>query len=101
MAIRHEVANHYTLKAAKKNLRFISPEADLSLYVHELRGNSFYPMGEEVIFAGRLNRHLSGSAADIPPSDAFDEWLDWSLKATNLANKVHFELVKALILGNV
>ncbi|MFN8993274.1 MAG: hypothetical protein ACK5X3_06380, partial [Pseudomonadota bacterium] len=54
--LRHETTNHYFLDPVRKNLPHVSDRANCNFYLHQLNGNSHFPMGEEVVFVGRLNR---------------------------------------------
>lgn len=96
--LRHEAANHYSLQAARKNLDYVSINAKLSFYLHEMTGNSFYPMGEEVMFIGRMNR---GSKHIITKEEkiAFHkDWYDWNIAATKWLDQVQSEFVKKIII---
>ncbi|MFW8633575.1 hypothetical protein [Cribrihabitans pelagius] len=95
--IRNEATSHYSLTAAKKNLKFVSYNANCNMYIHEMSGNSFYPMGEEVMFIGRLNRR----GASLPTKDEraaqFESWMNWNVSATNWLSSTHASFVRELI----
>lgn len=97
-AVRNEAAHHYTLSAARKNLKYLPNNSNLSLYVHKMRGNAFYPMGEEIMFFSRLNRFIDGSDDEKDIQGFFKNWLDWKIDANNLVNKIQFILVRDLII---
>ena len=42
--VRNEAAFHYGFDAARKNMTNVSDRANFNLYLHEMNGNSFYPM---------------------------------------------------------
>ena len=56
--MRNGIISHY-LVSAFKNIEHISPIADLSLQMHIEQGNSFFPIGEEIVLVGFLNRYLN------------------------------------------
>jgi hypothetical protein len=98
--LRHEAANHYSIKAAKKNISHIPNDADLSLYLHELIGNGYFPTGEEVMFAGRLNRHKLGKEISLSRSgEVYEEWMDWNLATSRWIKTFHNDLLAKTIIS--
>lgn len=95
--IRHEATNHYSFKAAKQNLKHVSKNANCNMYLHELNGNSFYPMGEEVMFIGRINRHGASLATKDQKSELLESWMNWNLEANNWLAQTHKSFVSKLI----
>ncbi|GLS87313.1 hypothetical protein GCM10010873_22870 [Cypionkella aquatica] len=90
--LRNEAANHYSFKAARKNLLFTSSNANFSLYVHQKTGNGFYPAGEEVMFIGRLSRHIDGMK-DITLQRAFDEWMIWVREVITIMSNNYVRMI--------
>ncbi|WP_179378550.1 hypothetical protein [Jannaschia marina] len=85
-AIRHESTNHYSTKAASKNMDFLLEGADASLYVTDRQGNGFYPFGDALMFDARLNRH-GGRRGD---GDRMVKcWLDWASTANRALHELH------------
>ncbi len=99
--IRHEASNHYSFPATKKNLGFVEDSADCGLYLHEMEGNSFYPMGEEVVFGGRIIRHGSPSSSFESIHNMLDDWMEWNIQATKWVRDVQFLAVKTLIVDKL
>ena len=95
--IRNEATSHYSLKAAKKNLSHIAGKAKLSMLAHEMTGNSMYPLGEEVMFAGRLNRY--GQSRTEGKETLVDDWMNHNLKVTEWVRVTHESVVKNLLLA--
>lgn len=95
-AIRHEATNHYSLKAAKKNLNHVPAAMDCRMYLAKNRGNEFFPLGEAVMFHARLNRHWASKAAS-ERRKRLEDWLDWCIKANDLASKTHALFVSKLV----
>ena len=95
--LRHEATNHYLLNPVKKNLPFVSEAADCSFYLHKMRGNSRYPMGDEVVFAGRLNREGAHLTTDEEKRVTYKKWWNWNLAATHWLNDVHFSFYEELV----
>lgn len=96
--LRHETANHFSLKAARKNVDFVSTNANLSMLLHEIDGNSSFPLGEEVMFAAKLNRYTSNLADESKRVAILDEWMNFNLAASSWLRNVHFEIIDKLIL---
>jgi hypothetical protein len=67
--IRDHSTNHYLVSPAAANLQYVSKNAKVAAYLHETQGNSYYPIGEEVVFSGRLSRHFNEQySRDVTPS---------------------------------
>lgn len=97
-SIRHEATNHYALSPAKKNLEHIGKSPSLSLYMHKVGGNSFFPLGEEVMFVGRMNRAAGKGSSKEEIHEAYKKWLDWNLQATQWLNNVHSQFMNKILL---
>ena len=95
--LRHEATNHFSFKAAKKNLNHVSPSLNCNLYVHELNGNSHFPMGEAVMFFGRLNRHGASLKTTEEKEQLLDFWMEWNLRATRWVSEVHVNIMAKLV----
>ena len=95
--LRHEAANHYNFGAAKKNLDYLSPSANLNMYMHALNGNSYFPMGEEVMFIGRINRTGEGPESIQGDTSKIDNWMAWNIKASKWLNDCNFEFYSLFI----
>jgi hypothetical protein len=95
--IRHESTNHYSFSAAKDNVKHLAADADCNAYMHEMTGNSFYPMGEHVMFITRISRQ-----SRIAGEDAFrkviQSWLDWLLRATEWMEATFAKFFEELVL---
>lgn len=95
--IRNESTNHYSFSAAKKNLKYVSHNSNCNLYLHDMGGNSFYPMGEEVMFIGRMNRRGANLESKEDKNALLGKWMDWNLDANDWLNEVHSNMVNELI----
>jgi hypothetical protein len=95
-SIRNELSNHYSLSAARKNLRHVPDDADCSLYLHEKVGNSFYPMGDVFGLIGTLSR-LSSSVDQGDLSALHDRWFAWCERTTRWVQAVHRALLLLLL----
>ncbi|MEP1962496.1 hypothetical protein [Tateyamaria sp.] len=97
--IRDNATNHYSFKDAKKNLRHVSEGADFSLYLHEMDGNSYYPMGEELMFVGRINRFGSGLSGKAARQNLLNAWMDWNLLANHWVRATHVDAFERLVMS--
>ena len=93
--IRNGLANHYSFADAKRNLKHVKPSAVCNFYIHKMNGNSFYPLGEEVMFMGMMNRHAKRDDT-LQAMELFDEWMQWNLLANGWLSKTHVEFVVQL-----
>ncbi len=98
-AIRNEASNHYSFDDGKKNLKHVSKNAHCSMYLHEMNGNSVFPLGEEVMFMGRLNRAAASLRTKEERMTMLNTWIDWNLEATDWLTAVHSDIVKKLVLA--
>jgi hypothetical protein len=95
--VRHEASNHYSFDAAKKNLKFLSKSANCKFYIHKEGGNSFFPLGEELMFAARVNRYGDHITSKEERMKLLGEWMDWNLGASRWIDRVHAEFAKKLV----
>ncbi|MFD0910384.1 hypothetical protein [Ruegeria arenilitoris] len=95
--VRNEAAGHYSFGAAKKNLDHVKNEGVASMFVHKQAGNSFYPFGEEVMFAGRLNRHGASPSNAASRDKLIDELFSWNLKANSWVRNSHLHVFSKLV----
>lgn len=97
--LRNEVASHYSMNAAKKNLQFVDQLADVSFYIHQNTGNCFYPMGEEVMFLARIKRGWENDDDELDLREFEKQWWSWNLEASrwlqttfaNISNELIFK----------
>mmetsp|Transcript_6452 Transcript_6452/g.11062 ORF Transcript_6452/g.11062 Transcript_6452/m.11062 type:complete len:208 (-) Transcript_6452:388-1011(-) len=99
-ALRHETTNHYSLRAAKKNVKHIDPTANASLYLHKMQGNGHYALGDELVFTGRLNRFMIDQKLEHP-REIIESWVDWNISATSLAHSIHAKLYSDLLISKM
>ncbi|MDF0600737.1 hypothetical protein P1J78_08345 [Psychromarinibacter sp. C21-152] len=95
--VRHEASNHYSFSAAKKNLPNVPKNMDCDFYVGEMGGNSFFPLGEAVMFHARLSRKWAAIEPSEQRQKLFEEWLDWCLKASRWVDEVHADFADQLL----
>jgi len=95
--IRNEAGSHYSFSAAKKNIKHVSDIADCNLYPQAQGGNSYFPMGEEVMFLGRLNRHGANLKTKEEKMKLFDNWMAWNIQAAKWLSHVQSDLVGRIL----
>ncbi|WP_298850452.1 hypothetical protein [uncultured Ruegeria sp.] len=96
-AIRNETAFHYNLKAVKKNLRHLTSGVDLNFYINSQAANSMFPIGEEVVFNGRLHRSGHPGATVEQRGAILKEWHIWNVSVTREVFRLHQKMVKAYV----
>ncbi len=47
---RNELSFHYKLRPVKANAKHLAPNSDVSFFLHRMRGNNFFRLGEEIAF---------------------------------------------------
>jgi len=99
--VRHEATNHYSMDAAKRNLPFVPSHANCGLFMHEKDGNSFYPMGEEVMFMGRMNRSGSSLKTDEERAEQLNLWARWNLDATRWSRELQRSIDTELLFDHM
>ncbi|MDP3262275.1 MAG: hypothetical protein U1E06_19445 [Tabrizicola sp.] len=96
--IRNKMANHFDFEEAEKIVAQCPETVECSFYLTEANGNSYYPMGDEVIFASGILKAIKDSGLAISFQDALDEWIDWTLRLSNLADSIHVAIFEELVL---
>ena len=95
--IRNESASHYSFSAAKKNLDHTPSEMNCNLYLADQNGNEFFPLGEAVMFHGRLNRRWKTAVSKEQREELFLEWLNWNLNANSWLRKTHARFMSEFV----
>ena len=96
-AFRNKISGHYDYQQALKNTRAVSDDFECSMYIAEESGNSFFPIGERIVF-DRIIIPNSNSDLPIGPNEAsIDSWIQWSLEVGRCVRKFHFDLFETLI----
>ena len=93
--LRSQSTNHYLPSIAKRNLKYLSQRASKSLYLHETDGDSFFPLGEEVVFDSAfvaLESEFKTNADDL-----FLAWLTWTQQANRTVSSTFDGLAKHLV----
>ncbi len=96
-SLRHETTNHYLLDPVRKSLPFVSDRANCNFYLHKKNGNSVFPMGDEVVFIGRINREGAKIESALEKAEMYDQWWKWNLAATKWLHRVHFDFYKEFV----
>lgn len=96
-AVRHEAANHYSFSSAIKNIPHVPDEANCNMYPNALEGNSHYPIGEEVMFMGRLNRLGASAKTTGDKMKLLDLWHGWNVSAQDWLRSTHVEIFGGLV----
>lgn len=96
-AVRDEATNHYCLKPARKNLKFLRNDANTTFLVHQMSGNGFYPLGEELMFAAQMER-FGVESADAPQLERiFSDWMAWNLSASSCVSGIFSKFIQKIV----
>lgn len=95
--VRHEMTNHYSMDAARKNLPNVQSDALCNMYLHMYGGNDFFPLGEAVMFHGRLHRKWKNVATLEERRRNLDLWFDWCLEASSSFLRSHARFTEEII----
>ncbi|KCV81939.1 hypothetical protein ATO10_08838 [Actibacterium atlanticum] len=82
--IRDHATNHYLPSETKKNLEHVSDKAITKAFLHRNIGNSFYPLGEEFVFLGRIGRHYAEEYDRPHTMEDVRKWVEWALAASKV-----------------
>ncbi|WP_205877292.1 hypothetical protein [Leisingera sp. NJS204] len=94
---RHETTNHLNVShIKKKHLGHVSTAASTSFYFDERDANSYFPFGEEVVFAGCFNRTV-GSRPKGERLPAFADWVSWILRASKALMPLFDEFLQEFV----
>ncbi|UWQ37758.1 hypothetical protein K3552_01760 [Leisingera aquaemixtae] len=86
--IRNETSFHYKYRDALKNAKSLPEDADASIYLNELDGNTYFVLGESMMFFERLRRFSKADKKFENPELLAEEWLSWSLDIVRLVKKL-------------
>jgi len=102
--IRNKMANHLDFDEAKFSAEAASNTAECSFYLTNANGNSYYPIGDEIVFASALQgiwkvseEQKTNKEEKASFEEALDAWIDWTLKLSDLADRVHLALFTELV----
>jgi hypothetical protein len=102
--IRNKMANHLDFDEAKASAEAAQDDVECGFFLTDANGNSYFPIGEEVIFASALKRtwktHEDAKEREEDKATfeaALDAWIDWTLKLSDFADRVHLALFEELI----
>lgn len=80
--LRNECTNHYSLSAARQKSHNMAEGRNFTFYMHKLEGNSFYQLGEDLIFSDSFQSGRWRGGAERTKKD-LGIWLDWTITVTN------------------
>ena len=78
---RHESTFHLYVDDLKKRLKFTTADASTDFYFDEGHANSFFPFGEEVVFAASFNRYV-GNSMNEESIEFIRLWGEWVVSAS-------------------
>jgi hypothetical protein len=95
--IRHEAAHHYSFDAAKKNIAHLPTDALFDALLHRHQGNNFYPLGEYLMFHGRLQRRWKTDQTLREKQVKFEVWLQWCMDAKESVEDIFAKFMSELL----
>ena len=100
MKMRNKIINHYLISEISENLPHTSDRSDYSMQLHEEQGNSFFPIGEEVVFIGFVNRFFAEGDKIYTPEQKsvfINDWISWVQDSLKWVNSVVQSFSKFII----
>lgn len=99
--IRHEAAHHYSFTAAKKNIAHLPDDALYDVMLHRHNGNDFFPLGEYLMFHGRLLRRWKADQELSDKQIKFEVWLKWCMEAKASVDEAHAKFIGELLFAQL
>jgi hypothetical protein len=99
---RNEVTFHYALKSARITSSQLCPDDDVSFFLHQSDGGSYFRLGEKMMLSGLLQRNFENSPFGVSGEEAFrrfEGWMGWNLRATGWLRSVVNELVQHCVVN--
>lgn len=93
--IRNSISNHYDIDMVMRCLSSVPDSCDCSMYLTDQRGNCYFPMGENVVFAGIMSDSRKQHA--ILKENDIDVWVDWTSDVSELIYELHKALFLKLV----
>jgi hypothetical protein len=98
--VRDKLAHHFDFGFVNKSVKESKYDFDSSLFLLEKGGNSYFAIGESVVFGAMVQAESNGAEAIFQVVEDVDKWIDWTLKVSELATRVHLELLDKIIFSN-
>ena len=86
--IRDKSTNHYLPSETLKNLPYYPEVLRPKIYFHGSSGNSFHPIGEELVFIAKFSRELGGYEN---VQGGLDKWIEWGIESGRFIKKLQQE----------
>lgn len=100
--IRDKSAAHFDLPRASLAIDEIENDGRYHFLLSESRGNSFYVLGEEIVFSSLLARAKTPSkGTEEAAQDKLGEIVDWIGKATNFIFEFHEQFAQMILDENL
>lgn len=99
--MRNKITNHYAVDDIVGNINYIDSLANLTAQMHEEQGNSFFPIGEEVVFIGLMNKYMSKESGltTFEEKRSFTEnWIAWTLKAARWVSATTYDIIRYYVI---
>jgi hypothetical protein len=90
--IRNETSFHYRYKTALKNAGSLPEDADASIYISSLDGNTYFVFGESMMFIERLRKFSDADRKFEDPEVLAEYWLKWTLEVVKLIKQLQADL---------
>lgn len=81
--VRDKATNHIRSSEVKRNLKHAFPGAERSMVFRRMPINSYFPIGEDMVFGALLDRHYHDEKRLEERQQAFREYLKWMLKTSS------------------
>ncbi len=95
--VRNEVTFHYQYGAAKKNVRSIRDDADASVFINKTDGNTYFSIGESLMYFERLRRFSLSDKTFEDEEKLAEAWLGWSLDAVRIIKDLQAEVFNSVM----
>ncbi len=86
--IRNKFASHFSISEAKKALMDRNSNDVHVLLPDQTRGNSFHPLGEEILFYSVFN-NADLTTDKMTPRASTDAWISWILNSSEKFQNIH------------
>lgn len=98
--VRNKCTFHFDFQGAS-GLSSASLREDLSMYLHRSQGNTFFPLGEWMVFTAHLAEYCDKKYPSVSYDQLFDEWRQWTDRFYDFANRAVAKLAEEIVLAAV
>ena len=90
--IRNKVVGHYDFEQTIRSVDRCEDDFECSLYLADEAGNSFFPIGEKIVFERLGALPIERERAEADSAAEVQQWIDWTTAVGQCLKDLHFQV---------